>query len=66
MFLNCSSLKKIEFLYIDTSKVTNMFGMFIGFSELEYIDLTNFDTSNVTDMKNMFNHCQKLKKKRNK
>ena len=61
MFLECSSLKKIEFFNIDTSEVYYMKGMFDGCEELEYIDLSPFDTSNVTLMSNMFNRCHKLK-----
>ena len=61
MFLECSSLKKIEFFNIDTSEVCFMEGMFDGCEELEYIDLSPFDTSNVTNMSNMFNRCHKLK-----
>ena len=54
MFNNCTSLKKIEFISIDTSQVTNMALMFNECNELEYLDLTNLDTSNVTRMELMF------------
>ena len=61
MFNNCSSLKKVEFISIDTTKVTNMSLMFQGCSELEYLDFSNIDTSNVADMKLLFSSCKKLK-----
>ena len=44
----------------DTSKVTNMKGMFNECNNLINLDL-NFDTSNVTDMGWMFNLCYELK-----
>ena len=61
MFLECSSLKKIEFFNIDTSEVYYMDSIFDGCESLEYIDLSPFDTSYVTKMNNMFNRCHKLK-----
>ena len=61
MFLNCSSLKKVEFIYFDASLVDNMQYLFGGCGELEYLDLTLFNTSNVKDMFNMFVECSKLK-----
>jgi len=44
----------------DTSKVTNMSGMFYNQGRLHDLDLSNFDTSNVTDMSSMFVSCSKL------
>ena len=61
MFFCCSSLIKIEFISIDTSKVNNMSYMFYSCSSLEYLDLSCFDTSNVEDMGGMFDDCYKLK-----
>ena len=61
IFNQCSSLKQIEFINFDTSRVKSMNGMFFGCKELEYVDLSCFDTSNVTDMKFMFHECHKLK-----
>ena len=60
MFNLCSSLKKVEFISIDTSKVTNMSTMFQECNELEYLDLTNFNTSKVTNMSYMFYDCKEL------
>ena len=56
---NIKSIKKLKGL--DTSKVTNMVGMFYMCSSLTSLDLSNFNTSNVTDMGSMFNGCSSLK-----
>jgi len=61
MFLDCRSLKKIEFVSTDASQVTYMYSMFDGCVELEYINFNNFNTSNVSDMGGMFYECHKLK-----
>ena len=61
MFLDCYSLKKVEFIDIDTSLVDNMRLLFARCKELENLDLTLFDTSNVKNMFNMFFECEKLK-----
>ena len=61
MFNNCTSLKQIKFISIDTSQVTDMSRMFFGCNELELIDISSFDTSNVTNMEAMFAACNKLK-----
>ena len=55
MFDGISATYKGNFKYWDTSKVTNMFGMFYEASwSKNSIDITNWDTSNVTDMSYMF------------
>jgi len=46
--------------YLNTSKVTNMCGMFDGCSKLTNIDLSHFNTENVTKMGAMFNNCSSL------
>ena len=61
IFFNCKSLIKVEFISIDTSKVTNMKRMFNLCDSIEYLDLSNFNTSNVETMKYMFSGCSKLK-----
>ena len=48
----------IDFSNFNTSKVTNMQGMFSG-SFFPSIDISHFDTSNVTDMSYMFTNLQK-------
>ena len=45
---------------LDTSKVTNMSGMFEDCRSLQSLDLSNFDTSKVTDMSHMFYNCESL------
>lgn len=45
---------------LDTSKVTNMSGMFDDCRSLQSLDLSNFDTSKVTDMSRMFYNCESL------
>ncbi|EJF48008.1 fibronectin type iii domain protein, partial [Enterococcus sp. C1] len=44
----------------DTSKVTDMSGMFSGASNLQTLDVSKFDTSNVTDMSHMFYYAERL------
>ena len=55
-----NSLEKIEFNNIDTSRVTNMGGMFYGCSNLINITLSSFNTSNVTSSMSMFYYCSLL------
>ena len=45
---------------IDTSNVTNMYGMFSGCSKVTQLDVSKFNTSNVTDMADMFENCSSL------
>ena len=47
MFLNCNSLKEINFVYMKTSKVQNMYGTFLGCSSLKSLNVSNWDTSRV-------------------
>lgn len=46
--------------YLNTSNVTDMYGMFWECWALTSLDLSNFSTSNVTDMATMFNGCTAL------
>lgn len=58
---NCKNIKTIIFSKeIDTSNVTNMYGMFMTCSNLVNLDLGSFDTSNVTNMCGMFSQCNAL------
>ena len=62
LFYGCSKLSKIEsYHYIDTSKVTNMHGLFAytGFIDFGTVNsyLYNWNTSKVTDMSRMFEGC---------
>lgn len=55
---NLTSIIGLE--YLNTSKVTNMSGMFCDCSSLKTIDLSHFNTANVTDMNRMFYYCKSL------
>lgn len=59
MFNGCTSLTNLN-INIDTSKVTDMSGLFHTCSSLPAIDLSGFSTSAVTNMSNMFNSCSML------
>ena len=60
MFLDCSSLTKLDVSGFDTANVTNMLQMFRGCSSLTELDLSGFDTANVTDIGGMFSFCGSL------
>ena len=45
---------------LNTSEVTDMYGMFWGCSGLTSLDVSGFDTQNVTDMSWMFSNCSSL------
>ena len=46
---------------IDTSKITNMHGLFyIGFQNIRNIDISEWDVSNVRDMGQMFMWCERF------
>ena len=54
-FLNMQNLQSITGMsYLNTSEVTNMYGMFGYCTSLTSVDLSHFNTSNVTNMVNMF------------
>ena len=57
-------LQKLETItgleYLNTEKVTNMYGMFIKCVFLTSLDVTHFNTANVTDMGFMFSTCSSL------
>ena len=62
-FYNLVSITGLD--YLNTSDVTDMYGMFNGVAKtsgkITELDLSSFDTSKVTDMKYMFNCCTSLK-----
>ena len=45
---------------IDTSNVTNIYGMFMECKKLKQVDLRGFNTSNVTNMESLFQNCPSL------
>ncbi len=57
-FTNLQSIVGLENL--NTSKTTNMAGMFSGSTSLTSIDLSSLDTSKVNDMSGMFSGCSSL------
>ena len=60
-FRGCSKLASVEGLSkLDTSKVTDMSGMFCSCSGLTSLDVSKFKTANVTDMSSMFIGCNGL------
>ena len=60
-FSGLASLKSIEGLeHLNTSQVTDMWGMFLRCSSLTSFDLSRFDTSNVTKMNSLFSGCSSL------
>ena len=55
MFYGCySGDLKLDLSNLDTSKVTNMYGLFYNNNYLKYINLSNFNTSKVTNFSYMF------------
>ena len=54
------NIKDLDISNFDTSKVTQMSGMFSGMSSLTSLDLSNFNTSEVWDMDNMFSGMSSL------
>ena len=56
--VNLISIEGIQ--YLNTSKVTSMYGMFEYCTKLTSLDLSHFDTSNVTNMYSMFLNCSNL------
>ena len=60
MFYLCD-LTELDVRNFNTSKVTDMGGMFNGCSELESLDVSSFDTGNVENMNAMFSDCFSLK-----
>ena len=61
LFYYYLNVKKISFNNLfDTSRVTNMAGMFANCESLIELDLSNFNTKNVTSMEGMFSECKTL------
>ena len=54
------NIKDLDISNFDTSKVTQMSGMFSGMSSLTSLDLSNFNTSKVWDMDGMFSGMSSL------
>ena len=57
---NYNDFTNLIFKNVDTSKVTNMNGMFYRCINLTSLDLSGWNTSNVNDITSMFNSCGNL------
>ncbi|HDU0535409.1 TPA: BspA family leucine-rich repeat surface protein [Listeria monocytogenes] len=62
MFQLCRKLSELDLSGLDTSAVTNIYGMSQHCSGLEELDLSNWDTSSATNMYSMFSSCRSLEK----
>ena len=60
-FYGLTGLKTITGInYLNTSSVTNMYGMFNNCGNLTSLDVSGFNTANVTTLERMFEQCPKL------
>lgn len=59
-FNGCKNMTTCDLDKLDTSNVTNMYGMFGGCNTMTACDLGKLDTSNVTDMSALFFNCSSL------
>ena len=60
LFGYCDKMTSVTFGNLNTSKTTNMQGMFVKNRALTSIDVSTFDTSNVTTMRYLFQDCSAL------
>lgn len=60
LFLDGSQIGSIDLSGLDTSRTTNMSGMFDGCESVTFLDLSHFDSTNVRDMSRMFRFCESL------
>lgn len=60
LFRGYTSLKELNILELDTSKVISAQSIFDGLQSLEYLDLSNFVTNNINHMQSMFSNCSSL------
>jgi surface protein len=61
MFNECYIIEYIDLSYFNTSKVSNMSGMFNKSHKLkEIVGIDKFNTSKVTNMRAMFNECNEI------
>ena len=61
LFKDCYRMQSVKFGgCFDTSRITDMCGMFDGCASLEELDVSSFDTSAVTNMISMFYGCVSL------
>ena len=61
MFRELQNLENIyDIKYFNTSKVTNMYGMFENCKSLKSLNISNFDTSRIESMGGMFRGCESI------
>ena len=61
-FCTMTNLQSITGIaYLNTSQITDMYGMFASCNALTSLDVSNFNTANVTNMDLMFLNCSNLK-----
>ena len=60
LFLNCTTLTKIDFSKFNTINITDMNSMFSNCSSLKNLDLKHFKTYSLEDMYSMFSDCSSL------
>ena len=61
LFDSLSNLESIEGIqFLDTSRTTDMCGMFVNCNSLEELDVSGFNTENVTNMAYMFQNCYEI------
>ena len=60
LFLDGSQIELIDLSGLDTSRTTNMSGVFDGCESLASLDLSHFDSANATDMSSAFRNCKSL------
>ena len=61
LFCDLDAVEALDLSGLDTSRVTDMSGMFWVCSSLTSLDLSGWDTSRVTDMGSMFYSCKALR-----
>ncbi|MDO4291094.1 MAG: BspA family leucine-rich repeat surface protein [Eggerthellaceae bacterium] len=59
-FRSLGQCKSIDLAKLDTSKTTNMWGMFAFCESLTALDLSGLNVANVTDMTSLFQNCSSL------
>ena len=60
LFAGYSFVESFDLSGLDTSRATDMTGMFQGCERAAFLDLSGFDTSNVENMSYLFSNCSAL------
>jgi surface protein len=56
MFDHCTNLKYLNLSHFDTSKISNIYGMFLGCNSLIYLNLYSFKLNNTVNKTNFNNN----------